>query len=184
MFGSGGVCSSCGNAIPANELVMRAGESVFHLKCFNCNKCGGQLVSGDRYYLLSGSPVCESDWHKIVKSSGVAAAAAAAAGNSGAPVRKDGTCCASESGGPAIAPAGVRLSGLVALDPGYLRLKLLRRSRTESPKDFAMRKKKPCALRVRAFQENRKENRVNVAVPWDRHRCDSYQSSVSVYLAP
>ena len=88
MFGSGGVCSSCGNAIPANELVMRAGESVFHLKCFNCNKCGGQLVSGDRYYLLSGSPVCESDWHKIVKSSGVAAAAAAAAGNSGAPVRK------------------------------------------------------------------------------------------------
>ncbi|XP_070158870.1 uncharacterized protein [Polyergus mexicanus] len=88
MFGSGGVCASCGNAIPANELVMRAGESVFHLKCFNCNKCGGQLVSGDRYYLLSGSPVCESDWHKIVKSSSVAAAAAAAAGNSGAPVRK------------------------------------------------------------------------------------------------
>ncbi|EFN73113.1 LIM domain transcription factor LMO4.2 [Camponotus floridanus] len=87
MFGSGGVCASCGNAIPANELVMRAGESVFHLKCFNCNKCGGQLVSGDRYYLLSGSPVCESDWHKIVKS-GVTAAAAAAAGNSGAPVRK------------------------------------------------------------------------------------------------
>lgn len=43
-----------------------------------------------RYYLLSGSPVCETDWHKILKSSSVAAAtaAAAAAGNGGAPVRK------------------------------------------------------------------------------------------------
>ncbi|KYM92562.1 LIM domain transcription factor LMO4-B [Atta colombica] len=90
MFGSSGVCGSCGNAIPANEMVMRAGDSVFHVKCFNCNKCGGQLVSGDRYYLLSGSPICESDWHKIVKSSSVAAAAAAAGGNSGAPVRKGG----------------------------------------------------------------------------------------------
>lgn len=48
MFGSSGVCGSCGNAIPANELVMRAGDAVFHLKCFNCNKCGSQLVSGDR----------------------------------------------------------------------------------------------------------------------------------------
>ncbi|XP_018339444.1 PREDICTED: LIM/homeobox protein Lhx9-like isoform X2 [Trachymyrmex septentrionalis] len=90
MFGSSGVCGSCGNAIPANEMVMRAGDSVFHVKCFNCNKCGGQLVSGDRYYLLSGSPICESDWHKIVKSSSVAAAAAAAGGNSGTPVRKGG----------------------------------------------------------------------------------------------
>lgn len=89
MFGSSGACAGCGNAIPATELVMRAGGSVFHQKCFTCSKCGNQLVSGDRYYLLSGSPVCETDWHKIVKSSSVAAAAAAAAaGNGGAPVRK------------------------------------------------------------------------------------------------
>lgn len=40
-----------------------------------------------RYYLLSGSPVCETDWHKIVKSSSLTAAAAAT-GNSGTPVRK------------------------------------------------------------------------------------------------
>ncbi|CAD1474071.1 unnamed protein product, partial [Heterotrigona itama] len=86
MFGSSGACAGCGNAIPATELVMRAGGSVFHQKCFTCSKCGNQLVSGDRYYLLSGSPVCETDWHKIVKSSSVAAAAAAAAaGNGGAP---------------------------------------------------------------------------------------------------
>ncbi|XP_066599637.1 LIM domain transcription factor LMO4.2 isoform X2 [Prorops nasuta] len=90
MFGNSGACSSCGSTIPANELVMRAGASVFHLKCFTCTKCGGALVSGDRYYLLSGSPVCETDWHKIMKSSSMASAAAttAAAGNGGAPVRK------------------------------------------------------------------------------------------------
>lgn len=47
------------------------------------------------------------------------------------PPSSDGTC-AFESGGPAIAPAGFRLSRLVALDSGYLRLKLLHRSRIES----------------------------------------------------
>lgn len=56
------------------------------------------------------------------------------------PSSSDGTC-ASESSGSAVAPAGVRLSGLVALDPGYLRLKPPRRSRTESQRNFAMRKK-------------------------------------------
>ncbi|XP_006609009.2 LIM domain transcription factor LMO4.1-like [Apis dorsata] len=60
MFGSSGACAGCGNAIPATELVMRAGGSVFHQKCFTCSKCGNQLVSGDRYYLLSGSPVSTS----------------------------------------------------------------------------------------------------------------------------
>lgn len=89
LFGGSGACAGCGMAIPASELVMRAGGSVFHQKCFTCSKCGRELVPGDRYYLLSGSPVCETDWHKIVKSSSVAAAAAAAAaGNGGAPVRK------------------------------------------------------------------------------------------------
>lgn len=37
---------------------------------------------------MSGSPICESDWHKIVKATGVGAATAATGGNSGAPVRK------------------------------------------------------------------------------------------------
>ncbi|XP_015591862.1 LIM/homeobox protein Lhx9 [Cephus cinctus] len=86
LFGSSGACAGCGHTIPASELVMRAGGSVFHLKCFVCSKCGAQLMQGDRYCLLSGAPVCETDWHKIVKSSGVAAATAT--GNGGAPVRK------------------------------------------------------------------------------------------------
>ncbi|XP_055635150.1 LIM domain transcription factor LMO4 [Toxorhynchites rutilus septentrionalis] len=42
---------------------------VFHLKCFQCSKCGCHLVQGDRYYMLGGSLVCEQDWHKLVKTS-------------------------------------------------------------------------------------------------------------------
>ncbi|KAL0273943.1 UNVERIFIED_CONTAM: hypothetical protein PYX00_006500 [Menopon gallinae] len=74
MFGNKGACSACGQTIPPSEFVMRAGHHVFHLKCFVCSKCGTQLVQGDRYYLLAGSLVCEQDWHKLLKSTGVAGA--------------------------------------------------------------------------------------------------------------
>ncbi|PSN53777.1 LIM domain transcription factor LMO4.2 [Blattella germanica] len=96
LFGNSGACSACGQTIPASEFVMRAGSGpgpggaqtapqqqppggggggghhVFHLKCFACSKCGAQLVPGDRYCLLAGSLVCEQDWHKLLKGSGVA----------------------------------------------------------------------------------------------------------------
>ncbi|XP_046735899.1 LIM/homeobox protein Lhx9-like [Diprion similis] len=84
LFGSTGACAGCSQTIPASDYVMRAGGAVFHQKCFTCSKCGTQLLSGDRYGLgLSGAPVCETDWHKMVKSAGVGAS-----GNGGAPVRK------------------------------------------------------------------------------------------------
>ncbi|KAF7389022.1 hypothetical protein HZH66_010159 [Vespula vulgaris] len=120
IFGSSGACAGCGNPIPANEMVMRTGGSVFHLKCFTCSKCGGQLVSGDRYYLLSGSPVCETDWHKILKSSSVAAAtaAAAAAGNGGAPVRKGKKVQPSPQATPVVVPTQVDVADVaVGGDP-------------------------------------------------------------------
>ncbi|XP_014238623.1 LIM domain-containing protein B-like isoform X2 [Trichogramma pretiosum] len=90
LFGNSGCCAACGQTIPATELVTRAGGNVFHTKCFQCTKCGTQLTSGDRYYQLSGAAVCETDFHKMVKSSSVAAAAAAAAatGNGAMPARK------------------------------------------------------------------------------------------------
>ncbi|EAA12216.4 AGAP007840-PA, partial [Anopheles gambiae str. PEST] len=88
LFGSG-ACSACHQTIPANEFVMRTTSHttinnnlnnaannnnnqngthhVFHLKCFQCSKCGSHLVQGDRYYMLGGSLVCEPDWHKLVK---------------------------------------------------------------------------------------------------------------------
>lgn len=54
------------------------------------------------------------------------------------PPSSDGTR-ASGSGGPAIASASVQLSGLVALGPGYLRLKLLAAEPGRIPKDVVMK---------------------------------------------
>lgn len=96
-----------------------------------------------RRTLASGRCRGRRRWSGSLFAASAGSSALSSLSSSPPPPSSDGTCCASESGGPAIAPADVRLSGLVALDPGYLRLKLLRRSRTESPKDFAMRKKKP-----------------------------------------
>ncbi|KAI5635409.1 LIM domain-containing protein [Phthorimaea operculella] len=84
MFGSGGACAACGQAIPASEFVMRTSAPqqplhVFHIKCFACSKCGSHLMQGDRYYMLAGALVCEQDWQKLMKSAG---------GAPGAPVRK------------------------------------------------------------------------------------------------
>ncbi|KAH9644538.1 hypothetical protein HF086_002339, partial [Spodoptera exigua] len=87
MFGSGGACAACGQAIPASEFVMRTNAPqqplhVFHIKCFACSKCGSHLMQGDRYYMLAGSLVCEQDWQKLMKS-------ANATGAPGAPMRKN-----------------------------------------------------------------------------------------------
>ncbi|CAH0382470.1 unnamed protein product [Bemisia tabaci] len=92
LFGQSAACAACSQMIPPSELVMRAGSAggqgggpgsggpgpgagpssqVFHVKCFACSKCGLQLVSGDRYYLLGGAVVCEQDWHKFIKGSGI-----------------------------------------------------------------------------------------------------------------
>ncbi|OQR77004.1 LIM domain transcription factor LMO4-A-like [Tropilaelaps mercedesae] len=73
MFGSGGVCATCGEGIAANDYVMRApsmrGGQVYHPKCFMCSKCKYRLVPGDRYNLLNGSLLCEQDSLKMLKTS-------------------------------------------------------------------------------------------------------------------
>lgn len=71
MFGGSGVCTACGQTIPADELVMRTSsqinvpimggignqpnnknhqtqKTVFHVNCFACSKCGSHLRPGDR----------------------------------------------------------------------------------------------------------------------------------------
>ena len=62
------------------QTQQHGGHQVFHLKCFTCSKCGAQLVPGDRYYLLAGSLICEQDWHKLLKGSGVAGGTATSTG--------------------------------------------------------------------------------------------------------
>ena len=70
LFGANGACSSCGQSIPANELVMRSQSKVYHLKCFSCSSCHIQLVPGDRYTFVNGSLVCENDHSKMYKTHG------------------------------------------------------------------------------------------------------------------
>ncbi|XP_063976068.1 LIM/homeobox protein Lhx9-like isoform X1 [Diachasmimorpha longicaudata] len=91
MYGSTAQCAGCSQTIPADQLVTRAAGVVFHPKCFVCSKCGEPLLSGAKYTLMSGQPVCEPDWHKLMKSSSVASAGGVQTitGNGGAPQRKN-----------------------------------------------------------------------------------------------
>lgn len=86
-YGPTGACHACGQQIPAHEYVIRSGGYVFHLKCFNCIKCGTTLSTGDKYQWLANGPICEVDWNKMSKGSNVSAggAAVAVAGNGGGP---------------------------------------------------------------------------------------------------
>ncbi|XP_056889900.1 LIM domain transcription factor LMO4.1-like isoform X2 [Takifugu flavidus] len=61
LFGHGGACRGCSQAIPASEMVMRAQGSVYHLKCFSCATCRVRLVPGDRFHYINGTIFCEQD---------------------------------------------------------------------------------------------------------------------------
>ncbi|KAK3594726.1 hypothetical protein CHS0354_001552 [Potamilus streckersoni] len=67
LFGSNGSCVSCGQSIPASELVMRSQGNVYHVKCFVCVTCHNQLTPGDRYGVVNGSILCEQDYPKVLK---------------------------------------------------------------------------------------------------------------------
>ncbi|OXA38964.1 LIM/homeobox protein Lhx9 isoform X1 [Folsomia candida] len=78
MFGVKGACRGCGQHIPSNEFVMRAGSSpmggptmVFHVGCFTCSKCCKTLATGDRYSVLNGALFCEQDALKVMKQNGI-----------------------------------------------------------------------------------------------------------------
>ncbi|XP_033104217.1 LIM domain transcription factor LMO4-like isoform X1 [Anneissia japonica] len=72
LFGNSGACAACCQQIPANELVMRAQSKAYHVKCFICSTCHIPLNPGDRYTMVNGSPVCESDHSKLYKSTNMA----------------------------------------------------------------------------------------------------------------
>jgi len=38
------------------------GAAVYHVTCFTCVTCHGRLVPGDRYAMVDGSLVCETDY--------------------------------------------------------------------------------------------------------------------------
>ncbi|XP_025204342.1 LIM homeobox transcription factor 1-beta-like isoform X2 [Melanaphis sacchari] len=59
-------CGSCGDHIAAGELVMRAGECVFHEQCFVCVVCGIRLCTGDQYVIKHSQLFCRPDYEKEV----------------------------------------------------------------------------------------------------------------------
>lgn len=64
MYGSrytGGKCETCTKSITANEQVMRAFNSVYHVSCFVCQMCQVQLKPGDKFCYSNGRIYCEKD---------------------------------------------------------------------------------------------------------------------------
>uniref|UniRef100_A0AAG5D506 Uncharacterized protein n=1 Tax=Anopheles atroparvus TaxID=41427 RepID=A0AAG5D506_ANOAO len=60
-------CLGCGDKIGADELVMRALDNVFHLKCFICVVCGVRLQKGDQYVIKQSQLFCRPDYEKEVE---------------------------------------------------------------------------------------------------------------------
>ncbi|XP_039984767.1 LIM homeobox transcription factor 1-alpha [Xiphias gladius] len=62
-------CGGCAEAISPAELVMRAGATVFHLRCFTCSVCSCRLQTGDRCVLREGRLLCaRDDYHRCLAS--------------------------------------------------------------------------------------------------------------------
>lgn len=57
-------CSGCGEGISAQDLVRKARDKVFHLKCFTCFVCRKQLVTGEELYVVDDTKfVCKEDYN-------------------------------------------------------------------------------------------------------------------------
>ncbi|XP_065225444.1 LIM homeobox transcription factor 1-beta isoform X2 [Planococcus citri] len=60
-------CLGCSEKIPAEELVMRASDYIFHLRCFVCVVCGVPLQKGDQFIIKQGQLFCRPDYEKEVE---------------------------------------------------------------------------------------------------------------------
>jgi len=56
-------CSGCGHGISPQDLVRKARDKVFHLKCFTCLVCRKQLSTGEELYVLDENRfICKEDY--------------------------------------------------------------------------------------------------------------------------
>ena len=56
-------CTGCGQGISPTDLVRRARNKVFHLKCFTCFVCRKQPGTGEELYILDESRfICKDDY--------------------------------------------------------------------------------------------------------------------------
>ncbi|CAH1101147.1 unnamed protein product [Psylliodes chrysocephalus] len=60
-------CLGCSERVSPEELVMRASENIFHLRCFVCVVCGIRLQKGDLYVIKQGQLFCRADYEKEVE---------------------------------------------------------------------------------------------------------------------
>ena len=63
-------CSGCGEGISPQDLVRKARDKVFHLKCFTCFVCRKQLVTGEELYVVDDTKfVCKEDYNNRLNDS-------------------------------------------------------------------------------------------------------------------
>ncbi|XP_076265127.1 LIM homeobox transcription factor 1-beta [Rhynchophorus ferrugineus] len=60
-------CLGCSERVSPEELVMRASDNIFHLRCFICVVCGIRLQKGDLYVIKQGQLFCRIDYEKEVE---------------------------------------------------------------------------------------------------------------------
>lgn len=60
-------CLGCSERVSPDELVMRASDNIFHLRCFVCVVCGIRLQKGDLYVIKQGQLFCRIDYEKEVE---------------------------------------------------------------------------------------------------------------------
>lgn len=60
-------CLGCSERVSPEELVMRASDNIFHLRCFVCVVCGIRLQKGDLYVIKQGQLFCRTDYEKEVE---------------------------------------------------------------------------------------------------------------------
>ncbi|KAG9266433.1 insulin gene enhancer protein isl-2b-like [Astyanax mexicanus] len=54
-------CAKCGLGFTNSDLVMRARDSVYHIKCFRCSACGRQLLPGEEFSVREDALLCRGD---------------------------------------------------------------------------------------------------------------------------
>ncbi|MFH4978808.1 hypothetical protein AB6A40_005517 [Gnathostoma spinigerum] len=59
-------CSKCGEEITNARPGCAALDQIFHISCFQCEKCGKQLA-GSSFYNVDGKPLCEADYKETLE---------------------------------------------------------------------------------------------------------------------
>lgn len=56
-------CSGCSRGISPEDLVRRARNAVFHVRCFTCSSCKKEPTTGDELFLLDDNHfICMDDY--------------------------------------------------------------------------------------------------------------------------